>query len=117
MVAYESILETYDAMSAKSGQMVVAAQQGDWDRLAVLEKDCSALVGALRAVHVDVGDTLPRPDAAYAKRKVALIRKVLADDAEIRRHTQPWMTRLQAYLGGARHDLRLQRTCDGGCAA
>ena len=115
MVAYESILETYDAMSVKSGQMVVAAQQGDWDRLAVLEKDCSALVGALRAVHVDVGDTLPRPDAAYAKRKVALMRKVLADDAEIRRHTEPWMTRLQAYLGGTRPDLRLQRACDGAC--
>ena len=113
MIAYESILETYDAMSVKSGQMVEAVQQGDWDRLAVLEKDCSALVGALRAVHV--GGTPPRPDAAYAKRKVALMRKVLADDAEIRRHTEPWMTRLQAYLGGARPDLRLQRACDGAC--
>ena len=44
------------------------------------------------------------------------MRKVLADDAEIRRHTQPWMTRLQAYLDGTRHDLRLQRACDGACA-
>jgi flagellar protein FliT len=97
MHAYEHILQTYEAVSAKSGQMVDAAQQGDWDRLAALNSDCKILVDALR--RADEGS--PRPDRSYTKRKLALMRKVLADDAEIRRHTEPWMTRLQAYLGGA----------------
>jgi len=97
MLAYEHILQTYDAVSVKSGQMVHAAQQGDWDRLAALNKDCKALVDALRRADEDSH----RPDGSHTKRKLALMRKVLADDAEIRRHTEPWMTRLQAYLGGA----------------
>jgi flagellar protein FliT len=113
MIAYENILETYDAMSVKSAQMVVAARSADWNRLVALEKDCSALVAALK--QVDKPDS--RPDAGYVKRKVALIRKVLADDAEIRRHTEPWMTRLQAYLGSARQEQRLLHAYEGGCAS
>ena len=114
MVAYENILETYDAMSVKSGQMVLAAQQGDWDRLAVLEGECSALVHAMKRVAANDDSASHRPDAAYVRRKVTLMRKVLADDAEIRRHTEPWMTRLQAYLGGARSDSLRQGAYDGG---
>jgi flagellar protein FliT len=105
MVAYEQILQTYDAMSVKSAQMVNAAQHGNWDELVALEHDCSALVARLK--RVDQGS--PTPDAGHSQRKVALIRKVLADDAEIRRHTQPWMAKLQDYLGSGRQELRLQR--------
>ena len=112
MVAYENILETYGAMSVKSGQMVEAAQHGDWERLVALEQDCSALVATLK--QVDKPDS--RPDAGYVKRKVAMIRKVLADDAEIRRHAEPWMTRLQTYLGSARQEQRLLHAYEGGCA-
>jgi len=112
MVAYESILQTYDAMSVTSALMVDAAQHGDWDRLVALERDCSALVATLN--RIDKGSA--RPDAGYVMRKVALIRKVLADDAEIRRHTEPWMTRLQAYIGNTRQQQRLLRAYEGGCA-
>ena len=116
MVAYESILETYHAMSVKSGQMVEAAQQGDWDRLAVLEGECSALIGAMKRVAANDDSASHRPDAAYVRRKVTLMRKVLADDAEIRRHTEPWMTRLQSYLGSTSREPSLQCAYNGGCA-
>ena len=112
MVACENILETYDAMSVKSTLMVEAAQHGDWERLIALEKDCSALVSTLK--RVDKPST--RPDAGCVKRKVALIRKVLADDAEIRRHTEPWMARLQSYLASTRREQRLLHAYEGGCA-
>ncbi|MCX7142800.1 MAG: flagellar protein FliT [Proteobacteria bacterium] len=112
MVAYENVLETYGAMSVKSAEMVEAAQHGDWERLIALEKDCSALVTALKPIDKPG----PRPDAGYVKRKVAFIRKVLADDAEIRRHAEPWMTRLQAYLGSARQEQRLLHAYEGGRA-
>ena len=112
MVAYANILETYDAMAVTSAQMVVAARNADWDRLIALERDCGALVAALKRVD----EPVPRPDAGHVKRKVALIRKVLADDAEIRRHTEPWMARLQVYLGSARREQRLLHAYEGGCA-
>ena len=111
MAAYEQILQTYDAMSVKSAQRVEAARNNDWDRLVALEKDCSALVATLKQV-----DKAPRADAGYVPRKLALIRKVLADDAEIRRHTEPWMARLQSYLGSARREQRLPHAYAGGCA-
>jgi flagellar protein FliT len=34
---------------------------------------------------------------------------VLADDAEIRKFTEPWMTRLAVYLGNARQEYQLRR--------
>jgi flagellar protein FliT len=110
MAGYEHILETYDAMSVKSAQMVDAAKNSDWDRLIALEEDCSALVATLKRVDKDA----PRPDASYVKRKVALIRKVLADDAEVRQYTERWMCRLQVYLGSARQQQRLQSAYDSG---
>jgi flagellar protein FliT len=111
MAGYEHILETYGAMSVKSAQMVDAAKNSDWDRLIALEEDCSALVAALK--RVDKEDT-PRPDAGYVKRKVELIRKVLADDAEVRQYTERWMCKLQVYLGSARQQQRLHSAYENG---
>jgi flagellar protein FliT len=110
MPGYEDILQTYEAVSVTSAQMVDAAKNSDWDRLIALEQDCRDLVARLKRID----DGSPRPDAPYTQRKVALIRKVLADDAEIRRYTEPWMERLQALLGSARHEQRLQRAYDAG---
>jgi flagellar protein FliT len=33
------------------------------------------------------------------RRKVELIKKIMADDAEIRSHTEPWMKKLRTFLG------------------
>ena len=110
MSDYEQILQTYDAMSVKSALMVDAAKNSDWDRLVALEKDCRAMVATLKKV--DTGTS--RPDAGYVRRKVALIRKVLADDAEVRRYTEPWMEQLQVLLGSARQEQRLQQAYDSG---
>jgi flagellar protein FliT len=110
MAGYEQILQTYDAMSVKSALMVDAAKHSDWDRLIALEQDCSALVATLKQADTDT----PRPDAGYVKRKVALIRKVLADDAEVRRYTEPWMQQLQVYLGSARQEQRLEHAYASG---
>lgn len=101
----EGVLHLYGSVSAKTGQMLEAAQRGDWDRLVELEKDCRALIDALK--HADEGTCPADPD--YIRRKAELIRKVLADDVEIRKHTEPWMERLQALLGSARQMHKLER--------
>ena len=110
MSDYEQILQTYAAMSMKSALMVEAAKSSDWDRLIALEKDCSAMIEQLKKA--DTG--APRPDAGYLRRKVALIRKVLADDAEIRSHTEAWMQKLQVLFGSARQEQRLLQAYDNG---
>lgn len=98
----EQLLETYDRLSNTTAHMLGAAQAGDWERLADLEKDCSALVARLSSLEND--DPLPEP---VRIRKGAMIRKVLADDAAIRDITEPWLERLGTMLGANRREQQL----------
>jgi flagellar protein FliT len=87
-------LETYEQIAMLSASMVAAARAGDWPRLLELEHQVARLADTL-AGDGD-GDRLAAVDAS---RKATLIQQILDDDAEIRRHTEPWMERVRAYLG------------------
>jgi len=81
-----------------TGTMADAARAGDLEKLTSLERLCSALVAQLK--------TAPnvKLDPQAQLQKVALIRKILADDGEIRAHTEPWMASLQKLLGDTRQE-------------
>ena len=113
MVDYQHILDTYGLVSVKSGEMVEAAKASDWDRLIQLEQDCRALIDTLRRDDT-AAVKAPRPDRGYIQRKYELIRKVLSDDAQVRRYSEPWMEQLQVFLGSTRQEQRLQRAYDSG---
>jgi len=98
----DHILDIYGSISDKTGEMLDAAQHSDWDRLIALEQDCRALIECLK--DTDAG---PAVGAHFVQRKLAHIRKALADDAEIRKLTEPWMARLEAYIGSARRGRKL----------
>lgn len=98
----ERLLSVYDTLSRTTGCMVLAAQRGDWERLARLEKDCAQIVAELSAL--EAGDGLAED---MAPRKAELIRKVLADDRAIRDITEPWLKRLESQLGANRREQRL----------
>jgi flagellar protein FliT len=89
-----SQIEIYEEMSALSARMVEAARANDWDNLIELEKSVSALRNILKT------DEDPNANLAPTEslRKAAIIQRILDDDAEIRRHTEPWMEQLRAYL-------------------
>ncbi len=89
-----SQIDLYEEMSLLSSRMVEAAQAGDWDNLLVLEHGVSSLRETLRSAPDD--SNLPAGDLA---RKHSLIQSILKDDAEIRRHTEPWMEHVRRYLG------------------
>jgi len=94
MLTMLSQIERYEAISTLSADMVEAAQSHDWDRLVTLEQEISRLRDALMN-----GEDSPLP-ADEAERKRLLIHRILEDDAEIRRHTEPWMEHVRQYLGG-----------------
>ena len=103
MAGHEHILAAYESISATTGHMLAAAKNGDWDRLVALEHDCRALVDTLRS------DAAAAPlEHDLRERKAEIIRKVLADDAEIRNLTEPWMAELQAFLGSAGRERMLR---------
>ena len=101
----EQLLDTYDRLSETTAHMRNAAQAGDWERLADLEKDCSSLVTRLSGLEND--DPLPEP---LRVRKAAMIRKVLDDDAAIRNITEPWLDRLGTMLGTNRREQQLLKS-------
>lgn len=92
-----SQIAIFEQMSVLSAKMVDAARAQDWDELVALEASVAALRETLKAEPETV---LP---AAMASLKAALIQRILDDDAEVRRHTEPWMERMRQFLGeGAR---------------
>ncbi|MBZ0127186.1 MAG: flagellar protein FliT, partial [Rhodocyclaceae bacterium] len=46
---------------------------------------------------------------AEKTRKRDLIHRILADDAEVRRHTQPWMEQVKQFLGGSARERSVRR--------
>lgn len=103
------IIAAYEAILALTGQMLEAARNDDWDGLVALEKECKKLVAEL--VAENTGQPL---SGQFRQRKAEIIRKVLADDAEIRNITQPWMAHLQAVLGSAGREKKLRHAYDPG---
>ncbi len=99
-----STLALYESMSAISTQMVEAASACDWERLAALEKDCAGL-----ARHLEAGGEPIRLSDAEKTRKRDLIRRILADDAEVRRHAEPWMEQVRQFLGGGARERSVRR--------
>ena len=101
MMRMSSQIEIYQEMSALSAQMVAAARDQDWDHLVELEHAVASLRNTLVAEDESADMT-----SEERSLKAALIQRVLDDDAEIRRHTEPWMDHVRQFLGdGARKRL------------
>jgi flagellar protein FliT len=86
-------LSLYRAMEQLSLQMVSAASKHDWDELASVQ----AQVAALRDELVTCDNMVLNEDQIAEKRY--LIQQILTADAEVRRHTEPWMEQVRRYLG------------------
>ena len=95
------ILALYREVERLTGNMLSAAHRADWDRLVELEAGCANCVKALE------GCGVPAQLSADAKQqKAELLRRILANDREIRQLTEPWMKNLAKYLEAA--DTRCQ---------
>lgn len=99
------VIENYELLSSITAQMRIAATDGQWDQLVELEKQCSQHVAVIKTQNVGIP-----PNESTRLRKVELIRKILADDAEIRNHTEPWVKQLQHIMHSTGQERRLQQT-------
>jgi flagellar protein FliT len=105
----DEIIQTYEAILAVTRDMLEAARRGEWDLLVEREQACRLLVDRLMAART--GAAL-EPEAR--RRKVEILRSVLADDAEIRNLTQPWLARLQHLMASAGQERRLHAAYGAG---
>jgi flagellar protein FliT len=99
MTSHE-ILTTYESLSELTGSMLNAARQGDWDDLAVLEQRCQAYVGSLMQTE------RVRLNENEQRTKIAIIRTILQNDAQIRALAEPRLHELQQSLSLSRAGQR-----------
>lgn len=94
------MLTTYESLSELTGTMLDAARLGEWDNLAELEQRCKGYVGSLmQAAPVSLNENEQRT-------KVAIIRTILQNDAQIRALAEPRMNELQQNLHMVRSGQR-----------
>jgi len=98
-----SVIDNYQHLSNITSQMRAAAAQGEWDQLVELELQCSRYVETMK--QQDLAPT----DENVRLKKVALINKILADDAAIRAQTLPWMAQLQRIMQSSRSEQRVKQ--------
>lgn len=89
----QSVIAYYESIALHSKRMVEAARRSDWDQVVAIERDCAVLIGRLRA-GADA-NALPERER---RRKIELIRSILADDAEVRNLAQPWLADVGRFL-------------------
>ncbi len=105
MMKYQNTITTYEVIENLTSQMLLAAKAEDWDKLTALESDCAKYIEQLKFYE----NVLPLSRDA-SERKVASIKRILADDLEIRNLVSPKMAKLSALMNSSQNGKKLNRT-------
>lgn len=106
MLSMPSHIDRYEEVCALSSRMVNAARSGEWDLLIALEARVAAVRDLMIAEPEELDAATAAPEIAQKRR---LIQQLLDDDAEIRRHTEPWMEHVRKLLGDHGRRRRVQQ--------
>jgi flagellar protein FliT len=90
------LMDQYEEIADASRSMLEAAHRGDWGQVKEIEDRCREMIAALKLASArDVlGDREQR-------RRIALLRSILNDDAQIRVRAEPWLRDLEDFLRSA----------------
>ena len=96
--ARSHLLQHYEAIAQASCAMLAAARADDWSEVARQEERCTALIARLKAAD-ESAESLSRSDNEC---RLRLLRQILADDALIRRHAEPWLEPIAPFISTSR---------------
>ncbi len=88
------MISLYESMVEISRQMLEAARRQDWDGLGRLEVLCQGYIH-----QIPVYDERAPLSHQVLEKKVAMLKKILSNDKEIRELMEPWMARLNQIMG------------------
>lgn len=97
-ITRSQLLDHYEQIAQASQSMLDAARNSDWDEVERQEERCRALVASLKAA--SVASPLLRPQDN--RRRMELLRRMLAADAEIRDRSEPWLRQLERLISPPR---------------
>jgi flagellar protein FliT len=91
-----TLLRYYEAIGQVSQIMLAAAMRADWPSLENAHACCTRLIHQVRAT----GLTPDALDPAGRRRRLQILRQILADDARVRDLTNPSYARIDSMLVG-----------------
>lgn len=105
---YLDMIAIYEKVASISSQMLTAAQNNDWDKLALLESACTEQITILKR------DPQKMPLTVEQRgHKVRIIQTILENDRRIRDITDPWMSELSTLMHSASAERKLNRAYGG----
>lgn len=104
MLNSKEVITLYETVAIITDQMLAAARVGDWEQLVALESRCASHISTLKA-----GETPAPVSGEVRDQKVRIIKKILADDREIRNITEPWMTQLAGLINSTGTEIKLSK--------
>lgn len=92
----ERLIGVYQEIEQASRDMLAAARDADWDRVAEIHEACSVLIDTVRRMNrqLEIGR-----DAQRAKLRI--IRQIVRNEAQIRRLAYPWSERWEHLVFGS----------------
>ena len=100
----KNTIAIYDTIAELTNQMLMAAKLHDWDLLLELERSCAEHVEKLKSLK----DEQPLTNDMH-ERKVANIKRILADDREIRDLVSPKMAKLSSLINSSQTGKKMTR--------
>ncbi len=97
---HNTLIDYYRALEAASLSMLESAKADDWDGVVRLEGTCAVLIEQLRFV-----STTQELPAEQRAEKSGIMRRILANDAQIRYLAEPWMSHFEKKFEGLQHML------------
>lgn len=98
------VLKDYETACSLSENMLLAAQNGQWDALLDAWKDYHALMEQIKAK-----DFIPPDDIAFARKKAVLIQSILNNDEKIKTLAAARMQDLQGAAMSAGQAIKLNQ--------
>lgn len=99
-----AVIDCYEQIVPLVARMLVLAQAGKWSALVTLEEQFRSDIERLKVL--DPTDTLDKTQLAQ---KHEMLKRILADDAEIRNIISPQLARLGALLGNMHQQQNLHQ--------
>ncbi len=98
----QDVLSMYTAIGDLTGRMVAAANASEWEQLYELEIEVNAHVAVLKMNEAGV-----HLEGEQRQQKATLIKKMLADDRQVRDQIQPWMAQLSKLISSTGTERRV----------
>lgn len=100
----QQVVSQYELLSTLSREMLVAADQGEWDKLIELEAQCSRHIASMRSSSQNA-----ILDESSRQHTMQLIQEIIANDTAIRNCTKNWMKQMQLNLQSNRQEQRINQ--------